>query len=423
MVAALHDDESYQLMKIVYLHQYFKTPAMAGGTRSFEMARRLVARGHDVHVVTARDDPGPRTWTHTRHAGIDVHWCSVPYSNRMSYAQRIRAFAKFSRLAARRAASIEADVVFATSTPLTIALPAVYAARRQRIPMVFEVRDLWPELPIAVGALKNPAAIAAARWLERFAYRKAAHVVALSPGMRDGVVAAGCPIDKVTVIPNSCDLGMFRVDERVGREFRERYDWLRDRPLVVYAGTLGIINGVDYLARLAAEVRRRDVGVRFLVIGSGREEPQVRRTARRLRVLGRNFFMWSPLPKQEMPAVLSAADVAASVFRDIPEMWNNSANKLFDGFAAGRPVAINYEGWQAEIIRRQGCGLVLDPHDLETSADRLVRSLRSRTWPARARAAARRVAEEQFDRNKLFAQFESVLLDAVPGKARRRRAA
>jgi hypothetical protein len=139
--------------------------------------------------------------------------------------------------------------------------------------------------------------------------------------------------------------------------------------------------------------------------------------------LDRNFFLWSPLPKQEMPAVLSAADVAASVFCDVPEMWNNSANKLFDGLAAGRPVAINYEGWQAEIIRRRGCGMVLDPHDLETSADRLVAALRSRTWPARARAAARRVAEEQFDRNKLFERFESVLLDAVPGKVRRRRAA
>ena len=177
-------------MKILYLHQYFKTPGMAGGTRSFEMARRLVARGHEVHVVTARDAPGSRVWTYTQESGIDVHWCSVPYSNHMSYSRRIRAFAKFSRLAARRAASIEADVLFATSTPLSIVLPASYAARRQRIPMVFEVRDLWPELPIAVGALKNPLAIAAARWLERFAYRKATHVVALSPGMRDDV---GCP--------------------------------------------------------------------------------------------------------------------------------------------------------------------------------------------------------------------------------------
>jgi len=409
-------------MKILYLHQYFKTPGMAGGTRSYEMARRLAARGHEVHVVTACDAPGPDTWVRTREAGVNVHWCRVPYSNRMSYPRRIRAFLKFSRLAARKAASIPADVVFATSTPLTIALPAIYAARRLRIPMVFEVRDLWPELPIAVGALRSRSAIAAARWLERFAYRNARHVVALSPGMKEGVVAAGCPAEKVTVIPNGCDLGLFRVDEQVGRTFRERNDWLGDRPLVVYTGTLGIINGVDYLARLAAAVQRRDAGVRFLVVGSGHEEERVRRTAQRLGVLDRNFFLWSPLPKREMPAVLSAADVAVSVFRNLPAMWNNSANKVFDALAAGRPVAVNHEGWQAEIIRRAGCGLVLDANDIEGSAGRLVSAVRDPAWLAQARTAARRVAEERFDRNRLFKQFESVLLSVAHGEVRRRAA-
>jgi len=409
-------------MKILYLHQYFKTPGMAGATRSYEMARRLAARGHEVHMITARDAPGPGAWVRTCEAGVDVHWCTVPYSNRMSYPERIRAFLKFSYLAARKAASIPADLLFATSTPLTIALPAVYAARRQRIPMVFEVRDLWPELPIAVGALRSRPAVAAARWLARFAYRKARHIVALSPGMKEGLVATGCPAGKVTVIPNGCDLSLFRVDEQAGRTFRERNDWLRDRPLVVYAGTLGIINGVDYLTRLAAAVRRRDVGVRFLVVGSGHEEERVRRAAERLRVLGRNFFLWSPLPKREMPAVLSAADVAVSVFRNVPEMWNNSANKLFDGLAAGRPVAINHEGWQAEFIRQSGCGLVLDPKDIEESADRLVWAVRDPAWLAQARAAARRVAQERFDRNRLFEQFEAVLLGTVAQQARRKAA-
>ena len=145
-------------MRIIYLHQYFNTPNMSGGTRSYEMARRLVDRGHEVHMVTSSRDGKPsgrhaRGWTETVEAGIQVHWCSVPYSNHMSSRRRLGAFAKFSRLAARKATALRGDVVFATSTPLTIALPAVYAARRRSIPMVFEVRDLWPEMPIAVGAL------------------------------------------------------------------------------------------------------------------------------------------------------------------------------------------------------------------------------------------------------------------------------
>ena len=400
-------------MKIIYLHQYFNTPSMAGGTRSYEMARRLVQRGHEVHMVTSSRDGGASGWTETVEAGIRVHWCSVPYSNHMSYRRRIGAFLKFSRLAARKAASLRGDVVLATSTPLTIALPGVYAARRRKIPMVFEVRDLWPEMPVAVGALKNPLMIRAARRLERFAYRNAAQVVALSPGMKDGVVATGYPAENVTVIPNGCDLSLFRVPKELGVVFRYRQRWLRDRPLVVYTGTLGTINGVDYLARLAAVVRQRDVGIRFLVIGSGREEEKVRQTARRLRVLGRNFFMWSSLPKAQIPTVLSAAAMAASVFLDIPRMWNNSANKVFDALAAGRPTLINHEGWHADRIRETGCGLVLDPNDLESAADSLVRSIRDEQWLAAARTAAARVAQQRFNRDELAEQLESVLVRAV----------
>ena len=179
-------------MKITYLHQYFNTPEMPGDGRSFEMARRLVANGHRVNLLTAfRGETETQDWFCSRESGIDVHWLPVPYANTMSYAERIRSFFRFAIRSASRAAQLEADVVFATSTPLTIALPGVRAARRRRVPMVFEVRDLWPELPIAIGALRDPVSIFLARRLERFAYRNANRVVALSPGMADGVASTG----------------------------------------------------------------------------------------------------------------------------------------------------------------------------------------------------------------------------------------
>lgn len=406
-------------MKIIYLHQYFNTPSMTGGTRSYEMARRLVLQGHEVHMVTSRRSETGTGWTETKEAGIHVHWCNVPYSNHMGYRQRIRAFFDFAWRSARKAASLPADLVFATSTPLTIAFPAVWAARKQSIPMVFEVRDLWPEMPIAVGALRSRPAIAAARWLERFAYRNAAHVVALSPGMKDGVVATGYPAERVAVIPNSCDRQLFQVDEERGQEFRRRYGWLGDRPLVVYTGTLGLINGVDYLARLAAVVQPHAPEVRFLVVGEGREERKVAQAAEQLGVLNKNLFMLPAIPKAEMPALLCAADLATSLFLDIKQMWANSANKVFDALAAGRPIAINHQGWLADMIRQTGCGLVLDPRNLPQAADVLVGALRDPFWLARARTAARKVSEEQFDRDRLAAQLEAVLLNVVPSVPRR----
>ena len=159
-------------MRMLYLHQYFNPPEMSGGPRSYEMARRLVAWGHQVNMITTARDPSStfRGWKTTRESGIHVYWLHVSYSNAMSYPERIIAFLKFAVGAALRAASLDGDVVFATSTPLTIALPAVYAWRRRDIPMVFDGCDLWPELPIAIGALRDPFSIELARWLEWIAY-------------------------------------------------------------------------------------------------------------------------------------------------------------------------------------------------------------------------------------------------------------
>ncbi len=399
-------------MRIIYLHQYFHTPAVAGSIRSYEMARRLVEWGHEVHLITA-DREATRGAYESREAGIQVYWLPVPYSNMLGTYGRIQAFLRFAWRAARKAAELEGDLVFATSTPLTVALPAVYAAKRKRIPMVFEVRDLWPELPVAMGTLKGWPLVAAARWLENFAYRNAAQVVALSPGMKEGVVRAGYPAARVHVIPNSADLDLFRVPASAGAAFRAAYPWLGDRPLVLYAGTLGTINGVGYLARLAGALRERAPGVCFLVIGHGPDEAKVRALAGELGVLDRSFFMIPKVPKADMPAILSATTVATSLFIDLEEMWVNSANKFFDALAAGTPVAINYGGWQAELLSEYGAGLVLDPHDVAGSAQTLLGRLRDQAWLAHAGERARHLAETRFSRDDLAKQLETVLLRAL----------
>ena len=208
-------------MKIIYLHQYFNIPQMSGGTRSYEMTRRFVAAGHEVHMITSsreRNNDASK-WVEEIIDGIHVHWLAVPYSNKMDFKARVSAFLKFAVASGAKAYRVGGDVIFATSSPLTIALPAVYAARRLRKPMVFEVRDLWPELPIAVGALKNLFLKKTAKWLERFAYKNADHMIALSPGMAKGVIKSGYPPDKVHIIPNSCDTDLFQVPQSEGQKF------------------------------------------------------------------------------------------------------------------------------------------------------------------------------------------------------------
>lgn len=345
---------------------------------------------------------------------MTVHWLPVLYANQMSYAQRIGAFFQFALRSAGRAASIAADVVFATSTPLTIALPAIYASRRQGIPMVLEVRDVWPEVPIALGAVKGPL-IPFARWLERFAYRNAAAIVALSPDMKASMVNRIGPSASVHVIPNSSDIEMFSVPKAEGQQFREQYDWLRDRPLILYAGTLGLVNGVGYFVHIAAALQEIAPEVCCLVVGNGREEDLVRSTAKMFGVLDRNFFMLPSLPKKAMPPLLSAADITTSFVIDVPALWANSANKFFDSLAAGRPIAINHEGWQADLLRESGAGLVLPANDPAAAAQSLARAIADEQWLAQAATAATELAHSHFDRNQLASQLETILVQAVPG--------
>lgn len=388
---------------------------MQGSTRSYEMGRRLVERGHSVVMLTSWRDVHPdRDWFITDEGGIEVHWLPVLYRNEMTYSERIRAFFRFAFSAARRAASLDGDVVFATSTPLTIALPGAWAARRRRRPMVFEVRDLWPQMPIAIGALRNPLAIWAARRLEHFAYRNAARIVALSPGMAEGVAEAGFAPDRIRVIPNSCDLDLFQPDSGLGQLFRDSYPKLGNGPIVLYAGTIGRINGVEYMVDLAGACARLAPAANFVVLGAGSESDRVRQRAIELGVLNKNFHILPQLPKKDVVVAFAAASVVCSWVVDIPGTEKNSANKFFDGLAAGRAIAINHGGWQADILNESGAGLVLS-RKVDEAAQQLSAWLNDPERLASAGHRARALGESRFSRDRLAGELEAVLKEAANG--------
>lgn len=405
-------------MKITYIHQYFKTPGMSGGTRSYEFARRLVERGHEVHLITG--DPDADRARVTDEAGIVVHWLPVPYRNAMSYRRRLWSFLGFVGRSALVAGRLRHDLVFATSTPLTVAIPGAWAAMRRRVPMVLEVRDVWPQLPIALGALRSPVSRWAAGRLEAWAYHRSEHVIALSPGMADSI-RRRFPDVPVTVVPNSCDRALFAGAARAGTLLRARTPWLGERPLVLYAGTLGRANGVDYLVRMAARLADTDPEVRVAIIGDGGMRDAIRDLAVQLGVLDRNLFLLGPVSKERVVAFFGACDLAASVFIDVPELGDNSPNKVFDAFAAGRPVAVNHDGWIADLITDSGAGLVLPAHDTGAAATAVSRFLDDRAGCRAAGAAAATLARDRFDRDLLFEAFERVLTSRSPHNRERSR--
>ena len=220
----------------------------------------------------------------------------------------------------------------------------------------------------------------------------------------------GIPAAKVTVIPNSCDVEQFDIPASRGQSIRQRRLGLTDdQPLVVYTGTFGLINGVGYLVDVAAAMRTIDPEIRFLLVGSGAERPKVIARAEAQGVLNKTMWIWEPLPKTEMPDLLAAATLATSVVIPLPELWHNSANKFFDALAAGKPIAINHGGWQAELLEQSGAGIVLPSDDPGCAARRIAAFVRDPERLARAAVAARSLAYTRFNRDRMARELEDIL--------------
>ncbi len=411
-------------MHILYLHQFFTTREGTGGTRSYEFARHLTGAGHDVTMVTAartdtsagsgipaRSRAKPRRYDVEGISVVEVRGGSPDYvhATAQSFGRRIAGFGGFA--AAATAASVKLprpDVVFATSPALPVAVPGLLAARRHRAPLVFEVRDLWPRAPIEMGALRNPAARALARALEKAAYRGAAHVVALSPGMRDGVMAAGVAAADVTLIPNAADLDLFAPDVDpggLGARFGDDF-------VCSYFGTMGEANDLDQVVRAATVLADRgERGVTFALMGDGKRRPALEAEVRRR---GLPNVTLLPAGDKAAAARLAAASSAClTVFKDVPVLATNSPNKLFDTFAAGRAAIVNTDGWQRELVEDNQAGVYVRPGDAEDLAARVLALRDDPELTATMGANARRLAEAQFDRRDLAEQLRVVLEEAA----------
>lgn len=409
-------------MRILYLYQYFMTRSGFTGTRSYEFARYLVSQGHEVtmlcsglHNEQRLTVPSGKKFFETEVDGIRcvpiAAACANPLKiNHMSGYRRWLLFMQFARLAERVGKQLPRhDVVFATHVPLTIGLPAMSISRYHDVPFVFEVRDLWPQALINFGALKNPLAIWWMRRMERKIYRAANQIVALSPGMKEGIVATGEPDEKVTVITNASDLDLFRpdLDRQPGRDRLN----LGDRFAAIYFGALGFANGLELVieaARILQERGRDDIVI--VLHGDGGRRTMLQQLANSYQL--RNVMFSEPVPDKSVVAELVAAcDVCLTIYKASKEhTW--SPNKMFDALAAGKPVVINVPGWLTDTIESNGCGKGIDPQDPQQLAETLEALEADRGQCAEMGTNARALAEREFARETLAGRLENVLKSA-----------
>ena len=419
-------------MHILYLHQYFATRKGTTGTRSYEFSRYLVRKGHRVTMITsglANNEfsvPKGQKYVEMEAEGIHVVPISAAYNDpqigtTMSSWRRMHQFYQFARLASRVGKKLPTpDVVFATHTPLPIGLAGITLSRHFGVPFVFEVRDLWPDALVNLGGLKNPLVIRHLRRMAKKIYNRAEHIVALSPGIKEGIVRAGVEASQVTVIPNGCDLDLFRPDLD-GSAWRNQLQ-LGDRFTAVYFGAMGLANGLEYVIEAAKilEQRQKD-NIALLLIGDGGKRPELEKMTREYKLT--NVIFSNPVPKAELARLIAGCDVCMSIYRAAKEhTW--SPNKMFDALAAGKPVLINVPDWLGETIENNKCGRCLDPYRPQALADALEELSANPQLCQEMGKNARALAERDFDRTKLASRLERILLEAaipvaVPATAKR----
>jgi colanic acid biosynthesis glycosyl transferase WcaI len=363
-------------VNLLVLCPHFAPDVAPTGEVMTSIASELVARGHRLHVVTSlpwyehhRIEPG---WEGKAVRHEDTDWGRITRVNpfptdKRNIPARALAFAGFTALAGL--ASVggrrpgRPDAVLAMSPPLTLGAAGWAAAKRWKVPYVFNIQDVFPDVAVELGAITNPAVIRAASWLERWSYRRADAVTVLSDDLRDNLVAkierrVADPLDRIRVIPNFVDTETIRPADPEAGAYRREHD-LVGRQVVMYAGNVGFSQSLDLVLAAARALEDRPEVV-FVINGGGSARPDLEREAGGMA----NVRFVDFQPKERLPEVLAAADVhVVPLRRGLAR--SSVPSKTYSILASGRPVVASVdEGTEvARVVERAGAGLAVPPDD------------------------------------------------------------
>lgn len=388
-------------MNILLIHQHFNTPETGGAIRSYYLATALVSKGHRVAVITScACSQGRRENVE----GIDVTYLPIPYNNRFSFFARSIAFLRFALLAMRAAIPYRHyDFCYAISVPLTVGLTARWLKWRYGMPYWFEVGDLWPDAPIELGFIRNRIFIALLYRFERSTYRQATGVIALSEPIRHAILGKvpGC---RVEIIPNMADCDFYaphakdpQVEQRFG---------LTGKFVVVYAGALGVANGLHHLLACAAEAQRFLLPVSILVCGDGAMLEQLKQETTKQNLSNVSFTGF--LDRGGVKEILKAADAVFVSYLPAPILETGCPNKYFDGLASGKLIIVNFGGWIRTEIERTGCGVYIDQKNADSFVQQLLPMINDKSRLQEAQHKARQLGQQRYSRKQIGERFASL---------------
>lgn len=395
-------------MKIVYLHQYFKTIHEAGSTRSYFICQELIRRGHEVIMITAKKDSTGEGISEEVVDGVKVYYIHNFYSNKLEVDDRIKSFVRFMlRSIPVLWKQKGINLVIATSTPLTVGFPALLYKWLKGVPYLFEVRDLWPEVPIQMGGLKNPIFKRGMLLLEKLLYKNASHIVALSPGMKDGVVKVLGNANKVSMIPNMAKKDVF-YPRPINHALITEIGLQQDSFKVVHFGAMGIANHLTYILDAAVFLKQRGINtIEFVFLGEGRVTESLMSYCKKNNL--DNVFFLGRKPMTLTAEIVNFCDVSVVSFANIPILATNSPNKFFDSLSAAKPIIVNSAGWTKDIVEENDCGAFVHPDYPEELANLIEKWMKQPEELVKMGLRGRKIANERYDESLLCKQFVNVV--------------
>lgn len=390
-------------MKIIFIHQYFRTPEEGGGIRTYYLAKQMIEDGYEVELITA----------HNNHAyafkcveGINVHYLPVYYENKLGFVARSWAFIKFVFAALFKALSIRnASLCYAVTTPLTVGLICIFLKKLKGLPYLIEIGDLWPEAPIQMGAIKNPVLQRFLYWFEKQVYTQAKALIPYSISIEQAIKAKGVSTP-THVITNLADCKYFYPEEKQAGLVR-KYG-VEGKFVISYTGTIGLANQLEYLVYTAQACALRSMTqVHFVVVGEGARLEAIKKLSSSLLLTNISFI--GHTGKSGVKEVLNITDAAFISYLNKPVLETGCPNKYFDALAAGKLVIVNMRGWIKEEIEARQCGFYTDPEKPETFPDQLLPFLQKTALLDTFKNNARRLALEKYATDLQLAKFSAIL--------------
>lgn len=388
-------------VKVLLIHQHFKTPQAGGAVRSYYLAKALVDRGIKVEVITAHDAP----YKNENVDGINVHYLKVPYNNNFGFAKRSSSFLKFVWKAVLKAKVCrDADLCYAISVPLTVGLAAIWIKKKYGIPFLFEVGDLWPDAPIQMGFITNYFFKQILWSLERRIYNSAESVVALSPEIKTAIEKKTHG-KQVHLLPNMADTDFFQKTEK-NRSLEEKFN-VKGKFVISYIGAIGVANGLDYFIECANASRKAGLPIHFMMCGDGALKERLKRNIKSLEL--ENISVLDFTNRDGVNEIMSVTDASFVCYKPVQILETGSPNKFFDALAAGKLIIINFGGWIKKEIEASQCGFYVNPFQPTDFIKAIKPFLSDRILFQNYQYQSRTLAEKKYSRSDLSEKFYALI--------------